>query len=97
MFRHVVMFRFRDDASPAARAAVFDGLAALPAQIDEIRSYVFGTDAGLRPDNFDAALVADFASPESFATYVAHPAHQAFVVDVLTPAVATRHAVQFLT
>jgi len=95
MLRHVVMIKFRDDADAGARQAVLDGLAALPPQVDQIRSYVFGADAGLRPDNFDVALVADFDTPEDFQAYVVHPAHQAFVTDVLSPVTAVRQAVQF--
>ena len=60
MFRHVVLFTWKDDATEAQKQALHDGLAKLPPAIDTIRAYKFGPDAGLNPANCDYALVADF-------------------------------------
>ncbi|HKK53674.1 MAG TPA: Dabb family protein [Myxococcota bacterium] len=95
MLRHVVMFRFREEAPPDARDSVEAGLADLPSEIEEIESYRFGADLGLRDGNFDYCLVADFADEEAFARYVDHPAHQRFIAERLAPVVAERVSVQY--
>ena len=95
MLRHVVMFRFKDDASSNARQSVEDGLARLPGVIEEIEAYRFGADLGLREGNFDYCLVAEFADAEAFARYVDHSEHQRFIAERLAPVVAERVSVQY--
>jgi len=63
MLRHVVLFRWTDEADAAARAAIEVALATLPARISEISAYRFGADAGLAAGNWDFAVVADFRRP----------------------------------
>ena len=46
MFRHVVMFRWTADTTPADGRAIAEGLGGLPAAIPEIRDYRFGHDVG---------------------------------------------------
>jgi len=94
MFRHVVLLKFRADATAGQRAAVLDGLAGLPAAIPEIRSYVFGPDAGVAEGNYDVAVVADFDSRTDFLAYPPHPAHVAFNTRVVRPVTESRVAVQ---
>lgn len=94
MFRHVIMVRWAEGTSEAQKQAVREGLAALPEQIPEIRAYRYGDDAGLGQDNFDFALVADFDDENGWRTYLDHPVHQKFAVDVLRPVIAARVAVQ---
>lgn len=95
MFRHVVMFTWTADADAAAKAAVADALAALPAAVGTIRDYRFGDDAGVNAGNCDFALVADFDDVDGYLTYRDHPAHRRVLSDHIAPIVATRHAVQF--
>lgn len=95
MFRHVVMFRWREDATSEQRRAVSDSLAALPGSIPELRAYRFGSDAGLKPDNYHFVVVADFDDQAGYETYRDHPAHRAIVDTHVDPITATRAAVQF--
>ena len=95
MLRHVVMFRWADDADPQHAAVVADGLDALPPQIDVIRSFRHGVDLGAVDGNFDYALVAEFDSVEDFLTYRSHPAHVAFVAQHVAGHAKERAAVQF--
>lgn len=95
IFRHVVLFRFRPEASAAQLAALERALAALPGQVPQIRAYRFGADAGLVSGNFDFAIVADFDDSESFRAYVDHPAHQRLVAEHVRPLTAERAAVQY--
>jgi stress responsive alpha/beta barrel protein len=95
VFRHVVMVRFIDGVTEEQLQTVRDGLRALPDEIPEIRSYRFGDDAGLAPDNFDFALVADFDTEDDFLVYRDHPVHRKVIVDHIWPISAERAAVQY--
>jgi len=95
MLRHVVMFRFREEAPADARESIEAGLARLPGRIPEIESYRFGADLGLREGNFDYCLVADFTDAAAFARYAEHPEHRRFVEERLAPVVAERVSVQY--
>jgi hypothetical protein len=95
MFRHVVVFRWTEQTTDAQKKALSDGLAKLPAEIDAIRAYRFGPDAGMGSGNYDFAVVADFDDSAGYVTYRDHPAHQAVVKDLVAPILAERAAVQY--
>jgi hypothetical protein len=95
MLRHVVCFRWRDDATEEQKDAVRAGLADLPDQIPEIAGYHVGHDAGIRDTSWDFAVVAEFASRDDFLAYAAHPARQAVIDERITPIVEKRVGVQF--
>ena len=95
MFRHVIQLRFKDGTSAAQRLALHTTLAALPAQIPEIRRYHFGDDAGLVEGNWDFALVAEFDSKDGYLVYRTHPAHLAVIEHDIKPILKERAAVQF--
>lgn len=97
MFRHVVVFTWTDDADEAARAAVADALAALPAAVGTVRDYRFGADAGVNTGNCDFAVVADFDDVDGYLAYRDHPEHQRVIRDHIAPILAARHAVQYTT
>jgi hypothetical protein len=94
MFRHVVMLRWKPEATPAQRAAVENGLAGLPARIPEIASYTIGTDAGVNEGNYDLVIVADFANVDAYLVYRDHPDHQSVIREHIAPILAERAAVQ---
>lgn len=96
-FRHVVMFRFTEDATDEQRRALARGLAGMPAATGAISvdDYKHGPDLGLNPASFDYVVVADFASQDAFLTYRDHPDHQALIRDLVTPVVAERASVQY--
>lgn len=94
MFRHIVLFRWNDQATDERRRAVLDGLAALPGQVPQVRSYRFGADAALAEGNFDLGVVADFDDAEAYRAYASHPAHTSLVTDVIRPVISERAAVQ---
>ncbi|WP_341676874.1 Dabb family protein [Niveibacterium sp. SC-1] len=81
MIRHIVLFRFEAESSPAARAALITAFRALPALIAEVRAFEEGPN--LSPEGlgqgFDHAFVMRFADAPARDAYLAHPAHQAFV------------------
>jgi hypothetical protein len=95
MFRHVVLFTWKDDATEAQKQALHDELPKMPPAIDTIRAYAFGPDAGIRAANCDYAVVADFDDQAGYLTYRDHPVHRALVEHHVNPIVASRAAVQF--
>src|SRR3954468_20855329 len=92
--RHVVLFRWKADTSPADIAAIEAALETLPVAIPELVAYRYGRDAGLADGNWDFAVVADVASVEDYVTYRDHPVHQAAIAERIRPHVAERAAVQ---
>lgn len=95
MFRHMVMFRFADDTTDEQKEAMRAGLRRLPEIIPEIVAYRFGDDAGLRDDNFDFGVTADFDDKDSFLVYRDHPDHQKVIADLIAPIITARAGVQF--
>jgi len=94
-FRHVVMFRWSDDAPADQSERAQAGLDTLPGLIPEIRAYVHGSDVGESNGAFDYAVVADFDDVDGFRTYRDHPDHVAFIESVMTGNVAERAAIQY--
>ena len=94
-FRHVVMFEWIEDSGHDHVQRVRDGLNALPGKIEQIRSYMHGSDARVSPDSWDYVLVADFDSAADFEVYRSHPDHVAFIDAVIKGNTAKRAAVQF--
>jgi hypothetical protein len=94
-FRHVVLFRWREDATAEQKKTLEDRLTALPGVIPELRAYAIGGDAGINAGNSDFAVVADFAARDAYLVYRDHPAHRKVIDECVTPIVAERHAVQY--
>jgi len=80
MLRHVVLFKFRDDATPEGIKQVEDAFRGLPAKIKEIKSVEWGTNNS--PENlaqgFTHCFFVTFASEADRAVYLPHPDHKAF-------------------
>ena len=95
-FRHVVLFRWREDATAEQKKTLEDRLNTLPGVIPELRSYSIGGDAGVNAGNADFAVVADFADRDAYLVYRDHPAHREVIDECVTPIVAERHAVQYV-
>jgi hypothetical protein len=78
--RHVVLLRFRPEATAEQRAAVEAAFAALPSEIAEVRSLEWGTDCS--PEGlsrgFTHCFSLGFASTLDRDTYLVHPRHRAF-------------------
>ena len=80
MLRHVVLFKFKDDAKPEQVKAVEDAFKALPSKIKEIKDLEWGTNNS--PEGLNEGLThcffVTFASEEDRAIYLPHPDHKAF-------------------
>jgi hypothetical protein len=80
MIRHVVLFKFLDEASGSSKeqnivkARKF--LESLPGKIPEILNLETGLNVKDDPPNYDLALIVDFDSIDDLETYINHPDHK---------------------
>jgi hypothetical protein len=79
--RHVVLFKFKAEVTPAQVQEVVDAFAALPKKIDVITDFEHGTDVSVenKADGFTHGFLVTFKDEKGRETYLPHPAHQEFV------------------
>lgn len=95
MIEHIVLFKWKAEASPDAIAAVFEALRQLKNQIPEIVELSCGENFSERSQGFQHGLVVRFRDRQGLATYQPHPAHQAVVQSLIKPIVAEILAVDY--
>ncbi len=85
-FRHVVMFKFKDTATPAQVEAVEKAFAELPSKIDTITAYEWGRSESVehKNDGFTHCFFVTFKDKAGLEAYIPHPAHVAFK-EILLP------------
>ena len=80
LLRHVVLFKFKDNADPKGVQTVIDAFKELPRKIDLIKDFEWGTNNS--PENLNQGLTHCFfltiASEKDRNAYLVHPAHKAF-------------------
>ncbi len=78
--RHVVLFAFKPGTSPADVARIEQAFAALPAQIDAIVDFEWGTDVSVegKAQGFTHCFLVTFRDAAGRDAYLPHPAHAAF-------------------
>jgi quinol monooxygenase YgiN len=85
LLRHVVMFKFKKDATPAQIDDIVKAFGDLPKQIDSIHSYEWGTNNS--PEKLDKGFThlffVTFKDEAGREKYLPHPAHKAFVAKLL--------------
>lgn len=78
--RHVVMFKFKESASPEDIKKVEGAFRDLPTKIKQIKGYEWGTNNS--PESHDQGFThvffLTFNSEEDRAIYLPHPDHKAF-------------------
>jgi len=79
--RHVVMYKFKESATPAQVQEVIETFAALPSKIDTIVDFERGTNVSPegKSDGFTHVFVVTFRDEKGRDAYLVHPAHQAYV------------------
>lgn len=75
MIKHIALFTFTDETTEEDILAMENALAGLPSAIAEIKSYSVGRDLGLSGETYDYAVIGEFDSPQTFASYASDPAH----------------------
>lgn len=80
LLRHVVLFRFKEDAKAKDIKKVEEAFAALPGKVDAIYDFEWGTNVSVEnlADGFTHCFVVTFKSEADRARYLPHPAHKAF-------------------
>ncbi|TAE77225.1 MAG: Dabb family protein [Verrucomicrobia bacterium] len=80
-FRHVVLFKFKAEASAAQVKEIEEAFAALPSQIDSITRYEWGLSESVEKlnDGFTHCFLVTFKDKAGLESYIPHPAHEAFV------------------
>ena len=85
-FRHIVLFKFKADATPAQIEAVEKAFGQLPSKIDTIIDYEWGLSESVeeKNDGFTHCFFVTFKDKAGLETYIPHPAHVAFK-EILIP------------
>ena len=87
--RHLVLFRFASEATPAQIERIVRDFSALPQQIEGITAMETGVDHSAEglSHGYTHIFLLSFADAAARDAYLPHPAHQAFVAS-LKPALA---------
>lgn len=79
--RHVVLFKFKPEATPQQIQEIVQAFQALPQKIEGITGFEWGTDVspeGLS-EGYTHCFVVTFRDAQARDAYLPHPAHQEFV------------------
>ena len=102
--KHIVMVSLKEESTDEERALVKAGFLGLPEQISAIKTYELGQDLKLESGqnhpagkNRVLSWTLTFDSADDYETYNSHPAHQAFLKDILKPVLlpGSRAAIQY--
>lgn len=79
-FRHIVMFKFKPEASPAQIEAVEKAFGELPGKIDTITAFEWGRSESVegKNDGFSHTFFLTFKDRAGLEAYIPHPAHLEF-------------------
>lgn len=79
-YRHIVFFKFKDDAPAAEIEKVEKAFAALKTKIDLIQDYEWGTNVSPegKADGFTHCFFVTFKSKADLEKYLPHPEHKKF-------------------
>jgi Stress responsive A/B Barrel Domain len=81
VLRHIVLYKFKESATPAQVQEVIDAFGGLPKKVDTIIGYEAGTNVSTegKSEGFTHAFVVTFKNEKDLAAYLVHPAHEAYV------------------
>jgi len=81
LLRHVVLLKFKADATAEQIREIETAFAALPKKIDSIKAFEWGTDVAPenRSEGYTHCFLVTFADEAGRDAYLPHPAHQEFV------------------
>ena len=84
MITHIVLFKFKTEATETEIQQLAEGLGGLPQLIEEIREFRFGADVIHSERSYDLGLVSSFEDLDALQRYQVHPEHQKVVAHVKT-------------
>ena len=78
--QHIVLFKFKPEATPEKVAEIVAAFEALPSKIKEIKDFQWGTNNSPEKLNkgLTHAFILTFDSEKDRDAYLPHPAHKAF-------------------
>ena len=81
VLKHVVMYKFRDDCTPAQIQQVIDAFSRLPKQVNTIIGFEHGKNVSQegKSEGLTQVFVVTFRDAAGLATYLKHPAHDEYV------------------
>jgi heme-degrading monooxygenase HmoA len=81
VLRHIVMYKFKPETTPAQIQEVIDAFAGLPKKVDTIVGFEAGPNVSKegKSEGFTHVFVVTFKTEADLAAYLVHPAHEAYV------------------
>jgi heme-degrading monooxygenase HmoA len=81
VLRHIVMYQFKPETTPAQIQEVIDAFRGLPKKIDKIIGFEAGANVSqeAKSEGFTHVFVVTFKNEADLAAYLIHPAHEAYV------------------
>jgi hypothetical protein len=95
--RHVVVFRWSEDATTAQKEDALAALTRLGEQVAHLGVLTVGSDLRLAPGNADVAVTVDFPDAAAYEAYAVNEDHVRVVTENVRPILAERTAVQHRT
>lgn len=80
VYRHVVLFKFKDSATPAQVKTIEDAFRSLATKVPTITGYEWGTNVSPenKNDGFTHCFLVTFKDKAGLDVYLPHPAHDEF-------------------
>ena len=85
MIQHIVLFRFKDSATPGEIVAAGEALLAMKAGIPEIKGIHFGPNLGPSVKEYSHGLIVTCEDMGAVQRYLEHPIHRNTVDQVIAP------------
>lgn len=81
VLRHIVMYQFKPEVTPAQLQEIVDAFAALPKKVNTIIGFEHGTNVSKegKSEGFTHVFVVTFKNEKDLTDYIAHPAHAEYV------------------
>ena len=95
MIEHIVLFKWKNTATPEQIEAVLSGLKQLKSQIPSIVDLSCGENFSPRSQGFQHGLVVRFEDKAGLEAYQLHPAHQEVVQKLIKPILADIIAIDY--
>ncbi|NEO60818.1 MAG: Dabb family protein [Moorea sp. SIO4G2] len=95
MIEHIVLFKWKEDASPDAIALAMNGLLAMKDQIPEILELSCGENFSQRSQGFQHGLRVQLLDCDALSTYADHPVHQEVIEKYIKPILGDIIAVDY--
>jgi hypothetical protein len=85
MIEHIVLLKWKKEASPEAINTAMTGLRSLKGKVPEVVDLTCGENFSERNKSYTHGLVVRFKDKAALNTYIAHPEHQHVVQTFINP------------